>query len=41
MEKYEDMLTKLINLVVHGQLEWAGDPVALPKRGYEIDPHTS
>jgi hypothetical protein len=33
MERYEDMLTKLINLIVHGQLEWAGDPVALHGRG--------
>ena len=36
MERYEDMLTKLINLIVHGQLEWAGDPVALRRRGSSL-----
>jgi hypothetical protein len=33
MKKHEEMLTKLINIIVHDQLDWAGDPVALPGRG--------
>jgi hypothetical protein len=38
MKKYEDMLTKLINIIVHGQPDWTGDPVALPGRGSGLGP---
>lgn len=33
MKKFEDMLTALINIVVHGQLDWEGDPVVLNPGG--------
>ena len=34
MRRYEELLTKLINLVVHNDINWDGDPVVLePGRG--------
>lgn len=34
MQRYEELLTKLINLVVHDDINWDGDPVVLePGRG--------
>lgn len=37
MERYEVLLTKLINLVVHDDMNWSGDPVVLaPGRGSRL-----